>query len=400
MFSFLRSLFSSSIPSTASYENELFNRENNYARFVGIRESDDFKRYLELKEYVGSQAYEKELARIKSLTYSGSEEARMEKRFSELKNIRGVKNWLKKGVQPEQPGLVEEYLALKQQVENPEFSNKVKYLKNKKRYKMSDPYLCKLEFKELGKSEAIKTFFKLQKKYSKDFEEHERWISKLYDDFSKPEIDDRRWLKKPFLGEQLLNGATYSQMEELQIAAPENVVVSGGMMRIQTKHERKEGLAWNKILGFVPKVFAFTSGIVNSSGSYRQTYGRFEAKVRVTKAPGIYHAFWMAADTMLPHLNLFKFEGNKLTVSAYGHGQRVEQTLNYRLNDEFYIYTLLWTVDKITWLINGKKVFETRNIISEPMYIAFSSGVTGDEAAMHMPVNMDVDWVRCFRTVQ
>lgn len=400
MFSFLRSLFLAPIPSTVSYENKMFEQEKNYARFVEIRESDDFKRYVELKDYVGSPAYEMELARIKALSYTGSEEARMEKRLSELKNIRVVKNWLKRGVQPEQPQLVEEFLSLRQQLENPDFINRVKYLKNKKRYKTSEPYLCNLEYKELSKSEAIKTYYRFQKKYTKIFEEHERWVSKLYDDFSKPEVDERRWLKKPFLGERLLNGASYSSMEELHIPAPENITSLNGMMSIVTKYGQREGLAWNTTLGFVPKIFSYTSGIVNSSGSFKQLYGKFEAKVRVVKTPGTYHAFWMASNAMLPHLNVFKFEGKKLVVSAYGHGERVEQTLHYNLKDDFYIYTLLWSDKLITWLINGKKVFETRNFINESMYIAFSGGVVDDSAASRMPVSMDVDWVRCFRAVQ
>jgi hypothetical protein len=49
---------------------------------------------------------------------------------------------------------------------------------------------------------------------------------------------------------------------------------------------------------------------------------------------------------------------------------------------------------KLTWLINGKKVFEADNHINEPMYVSFSSGVFNKNADA---ATMYIDWVRCYR---
>jgi beta-glucanase (GH16 family) len=125
-------------------------------------------------------------------------------------------------------------------------------------------------------------------------------------------------------------------------------------------------------------------------------YGKFEAKVRVKHANGVYHAFWMGTDTQVPHLNVFKFEGRNFVVSAYSKGAQIERKLRYKLKDDFYIHTLLWSNNKLVWLVNGRKVFETANIINEPMYIAFSSGVYDEKKAE--TTAMYIDWVRCFRS--
>ena len=315
MFKFLQSLFSF-IPSTSSYESKVFAQENKYALYVESGESDDFKRYSELQEYLS-----------------------------------GPTNLSKK-----------ELKALKK------------------------------EFKKLKKSDSVKTFFNLKRKYSKIFLEQDRWVSKFYEDFSKSEIDPR-WLAAQE-NKQLLHRQDYSPVNDLHIFSPNNVEQVGGMLKIKTKEELKDGLAWDQKFGMIPKKFKYTSGILTTSSSYKQLFGKFEAKIQVKQMPGTYHAFWMGTNSQIPHINVLKFEGNNLYVSAYSNKASINKKLKYKLKNEFYIFTLEWSREKLTWFINGKKVFETANIIDESMYIAFSSGVYSNKATS---TTMYVDWVRCFR---
>lgn len=402
MFGFLRSIFSfGGIPSTAKYEKEMYERESKYALFSEVRESEKLKRFLELKEYVNSKDYTNEINGIKKLSFNGSSEDKTLKRFKQIKKVKGVKKYVA-GKSDEISKEVEEYLSLQQIVNDPIFENQVKYLKNKNRHKESDAYLCYLEFKQLEKSEELTKYFKYTAELGAVFAEYDRWISKLYDDFSRKNLDKNRWLTKPFWSEQLLNGNPYSPIEELQIPVEENVNVNNNSLKLITCRQEKEGLAWDSKMGFVPKIFKFTSATVNTSGSFRQLYGKFEAKVRVKKKQGVYHSFWMGGDEKTPHINIFKFEGNKLVVSAYnekdGIKQSVEQVLNYKLNDNYYIYTLLWDKKSLVWCINGKKVFESSSsMINKPLYIAFASGVSED-ILLPEEVSMEIEWVRCFRT--
>ncbi|MDR1056179.1 MAG: family 16 glycosylhydrolase [Prevotellaceae bacterium] len=402
MLKLLRNLFSwwGGIPATSAYEKKLYDLERFYAHFMEIEESDEFNRYLFLKESVASSEHRKELNRIKALSYNNSHEKLANNHYKSIKKLKEVKKYIETG-EGENLANVQKFIKLRDEVESPEFIKQRQYLKNKKRYKNSEPYLNGVEYEKLRKSEMIKTYYKLEKKYAKQFEEQERWVSKLYDDFSKNEIDTERWLTKQYWGELLLQGS-YSQNDEKQMVTDgKNIKLSNGSLKILTQKELAKGLAWDTKMGFIPKTFNYTSGIISTASSFRQLYGKFEAKVRVTKTSNVYHAFWMMADKKTPHLNIFKFVGNKLIFSAYNEENGVlhvkEEVSKYSLNDGFYIYTLLWDEHKISWMVNGKKVCECPNLINEPMYIAFSTGIVGKIAEQRLPLELEIDWVRCFR---
>jgi hypothetical protein len=438
MFNFLQSVFSG-IPSTKSYEAKLQDEETKYTIYLETIESDDFRKYNELKEYLANPAnlkigidhpqkerqIEKDFkAKIEALKNKG---IRLEKEFQskrklqpqnerqrkkelhqkkqsvnskeERRQFKNEKHRLGKQIAMERHRLKEEGIQLKREMEKDHLNLKKNYniakrrLKDDIRLQKDELRQLQYELKRLENSKLIKNFFSFRKKYAKLIEEQERWVSKFYEDFSKSELNSR-WSEKQSISELLINGAPYSPIEDLHIFSPSNLQQKGGLLKIKTKQERKQGLAWDQQYGFVPKTFSYTSGILTSAHSFKQLYGKFEAKVRVKYAPGTYHAFWMGSDTKKPHLNIFKFEDKNLFVSAYAQNAKIERKLKYKLKKDFYIYTLLWTNNKLTWLINGKKVFESANIINEPMYISFSSGVYDKEAEQ---TTMYVDWVRCFR---
>ena len=214
MLKLLRNLFSwGSIPSTSAYEKQLFDLERSYAHFMEIKESDEFNRYLFLKQYVASSEYKKELNEIKSLSYNNSHEKLVSRQYEKVKNLKEVKHYIKTS-EGEELSNVNTFIKLRDEVKSPEFIQRKEYLKNKKRHKESKPYLEGIEYKQLQKSEMVKAYYKLEKKYAKQFAEQEQWVSKLYDDFSKPDIDAGRWLTKPYWAEILMQGS-YSQNNEI-----------------------------------------------------------------------------------------------------------------------------------------------------------------------------------------
>jgi hypothetical protein len=439
MLNFLQSIFYG-IPSTKSYEAKLQDEETKYTVYLETIESDDFRRYNELKEYFANPAnlktgvdmpqkerqlekeYREDIEDFRKKGFSLDKEFQAKKSAQpqkerqmkqalrrkkqdakskeERRQLKEEKFRLSKQIAMERRHLKEEGLLLRRELETEQQRLKQNFLAAKKQLKedlkqQKDELLqLKHEYKRLTNSKLIKDFFSFKKKYAKLIEEQERWVSKFYEDFSKNGIDSR-WSHKQAISELLINGEPYSPIEDQHIFSANNVQSSGGLLKIRTKQEKKQGLAWDKTYGFVPKMFSFTSGILNSSHSFRQMYGKFEAKVRVKHTHGTYHAFWLGSDYQKPHLNIFKFEGKNLLISAYAKDSKIERKLRYKLKDDFYIHSLLWSSNKLIWLINGRKVFETSNIINEPMYIAFSSGVYDKKAE---PTAMYVDWVRCFRS--
>jgi hypothetical protein len=439
MFNFLRSLFSG-IPATKSYEAKLQDEETKYTEYLETVECDDFRKYNELKEYLANPAnlkigldqpqkerqLEKDFqAKIAALKQKGirleaefqskrklqpqkerqrKNELRQKRRSAKSKEERQLLKdeeiRLNKQIAMERRRLKEESVQLKRELEadnlklKKDFDLAKKQLKDDLQQRKNDLRQLKNEFKRLENSKLIRNFFSFKKKYAKVIEEQERWVSKFYEDFSKNELDSR-WSKKQAISELLINGEPYSPIEDQHIFSSGNLQQAGGLLKIRTKQEKKQGLAWDKTYGFVPKTFSYTSGLLTSAHSFKQMYGKFEAKVRVKYARGIYHAFWMGTDTPKPHINIFKFEDRNLFVAAYSKDAKIERKLKFRLKDDFYIYTLLWNSNKLVWLINGKKVFESSNIINEPLYISFSSGVYDKKAEQ---TTMYVDWVRCFRS--
>lgn len=64
---------------------------------------------------------------------------------------------------------------------------------------------------------------------------------------------------------------------------------------------------------------------------------------------------------------------------------------------DFFIYSLDWTPEKITWKINGIELYSiTSSIPDEPMYLMLSSGILKDEEPTNLPAAFEVDWVRCY----
>ncbi|MDR1170767.1 MAG: family 16 glycosylhydrolase [Prevotellaceae bacterium] len=439
MFSFLQFVFSG-IPATKSYEAKLQDEETKYTVYLETIESDDFRRYNELKEYLANpvnlktennlpqkerqleKEYRKNTETLKDKGF------RLEKEFQAKRSLQPQKErqlkkvlkqkkqaakskeerqllkeekvYLNKQIAMERHHLKEEGMQLRRELEKDQQKLKKnlqlakKQLREDVQQQKDELQQLKQELKRLENSKMIRDFFSFKKKYAKLIEEQEHWVSKFYEDFSKNEVDPR-WSDKQVISELLINGAPYSPIEDLHIFSPNNLQLAGGLLKIKTKQEKKQGLAWDKTHGFVPKMFSYTSGLLTSAHSFKQMYGKFEAKVRVKYAYGTYHAFWMGSDTQKPHLNIFKFEGKNLTISAYTDNAKIERKLKYKLKDDFYIYTLLWSNTKLAWLINGKKVFESSNIINEPMYISFSSGVYDKKAEQ---TAMYIDWIRCFRS--
>jgi hypothetical protein len=445
MFNFLSSVFYG-VPSTKSYEAKLHSKETKYAVYLETLESEEFRKYNELKAYLADpenlkvkadlllkerqlkKDYQEKVEKLRNKAISQEREYKEKKLFILQQERQQKKDFLQKKHSTVAESKEEHRILLKQlkdqqrqlgkQIATNRYRLKQEGINLKQALKMEDRTLkdeysaalrqvkvdlqqqkdeikyFKREFKTLKNSKTIITFFVFKKKYSKIIEEQERWVLKFFEDFSKNEID-ARWSNKQVISELLINGAPYSPIEDQHIFSSDNLQQSGGILKLKTKREAKQGLAWDKTYGLLPKTFSYTSGLLNSSHSFRQMYGRFEAKVRVKHIPGTYHAFWMGTDTKKPHLNIFKFEDRHLQVSAYAGDTTIERKLKYKLKDDFYIYTLLWNKDKLTWLINGKKVFESSNIINEPMYISFSSGVYDKTAE---PTTMYIEWIRCFRS--
>lgn len=186
----------------------------------------------------------------------------------------------------------------------------------------------------------------------------------------------------------------------------ENVSVANGMLHIETRKEHGKGLAWDTKFGFIEKEFDFTSGIVSTANSFRQKQGKFQAKIRYSNTNGVYHAFWLVGDKMLPELDILRKRGDKQNVQgAYFWASEANKSpkksiaeVGVDLSKDYYILSIEWDKEKITWFVNGVAFKEqTNNLPDSSLYVVLSSGVTNTVDINSLPATMEIDWVRCWQ---
>jgi hypothetical protein len=262
----------------------------------------------------------------------------------------------------------------------------------------------KKKYEDFKNSKDYKWYTSL--KGTTKFDELKKWKVVFEDDFSG-DLDREKWLTRYYWGDQMIKDA-YALEHDKAFPTDGNNIESGKTIKIITRRERVTGKVWKMPFGFIPQDFDYTTGLINTAKSHRQLYGRIEAKIKINFAKPVNYNFWMASEKMLPHVDILKLSHKKSKVELAHHfgevnpGKAPERARaefkGLDVAQDFFIYTLDWTKEKLTWKINDVVVNEqTRGVPQEPLYITFSCGITGKPADSGLPASMDVDWVRCYQ---
>jgi beta-glucanase (GH16 family) len=291
------------------------------------------------------------------------------------------------------------YLDLEKEVKSNDFKVRKKKMK-KAAYKDSEEFQKETEFQVLKKSEKVVWYFKTKKKYP--FKEIERWDLTFDEKFNESKLDGSKWMTQNFWGEKSMDEPYAMEDDKSFPTNGANIEFYDNKARIVTKADKAEGLVWRSEQGFVREVFDYTSGMISTAKSFKQKYGVFNAKIKMAGG-SVAQAFWMVSETMLPHIDVARFENGKLYSNYFwGDGSSPHRSLSKtggaKYADEYFIYTLEWTPNKLTWKINGK-VFKTQTsgVPQEEMYINFSSNLKKDSSESGLPSAMEIDWVRVYK---
>jgi len=291
------------------------------------------------------------------------------------------------------------YLELEKEVKSNAFKVRKKKMK-KAAYKDSEEFQKETEYQVLKKSEKIVWYYKTKKKYP--FKEIERWDLTFDEKFNESKLDESKWMTQNYWGEKSMNESYAMEDDKSFPTNGKNIEFYDNKARIVTKPSKVDGLVWRSEQGFVREDFEFTSGLINTARSFRQKYGVFNAKIKMAGG-SVAQAFWMVSETMLPHLDVARFESGKLYSNYFwGAGASPHKSLSKtggtKYADEYFIYTLEWTPNKLTWKINGK-VFKTQTsgVPQEEMYLNFSSSLKKDAAETGLPSAMEIDWIRVYK---
>ena len=171
----------------------------------------------------------------------------------------------------------------------------------------------------------------------------------------------------------------------------------------------------------------YTSARLKTATRFTQTYGRFEARIRVPKGQGIWPAFWMLGDNIdvvgwptcgeIDIMENIGSEPNKVHGSMHGPGYSGNTPLtaiytlpNGAFADDFHVFAVEWEPTAVRFYIDGnlylteqpaKLPVGTRWVFDHPFFILLNVAVGGNfpgspDATSTYPQAMLVDYVRVY----
>ncbi len=371
---------------------------SNLKKFNELDGSEKIKSYESLQKLVKSIEFK---GKMKSKEFKESDDNKKLQEYKRLKGSSEIKDYYRFKSSKEYANFLNtdgstrlsRYNELKVYVATPEFKKQKEYLLDKKRFEKTDMFKEFHEHYNLEKNEDIIWYFKVKDSNKFDILKHRELT--FSDEFEGDRLDTKKWLTNYYWGAKLLKDR-YSVESDLQAyTEKENFELRNSILKINTKPQRVTGKVWSVSKGFSTKEFSYTSGLINTGESFRQKFGTFTAKVKLGD-PNAKNAYWMLADKITPHLDVCRTSKGKVWFDYFSSkGNNVKTSLGSRYANDFFIYTLEWTSDRLVWKINDTEVFtQTSDIPQHPMYVLFAGGT---DKPLNGMTTMEIDWVRVYQ---
>jgi beta-glucanase (GH16 family) len=221
------------------------------------------------------------------------------------------------------------------------------------------------------------------------------------DEFNGTSVNTSNWTME--------TGAGGWGNNEKQFYQSQNATVSNGNLVITARKETVQG-------------WPYTSARMISKGKREFTYGRIEARIRVSQGQGQWPAFWMLGANISPNvpwpqcgeIDIMENTNTSNTVLGTihwfnnGHAQYGGNTGTTPTN--YHVYRIDWTPTGITWFVDGVQ-FHIANIqnningtdeFHRPFFIIMNLAIGGNLPGQNidesrLPANMFVDYVRVYQ---
>ncbi|WP_250027557.1 family 16 glycosylhydrolase [Paractinoplanes maris] len=193
-----------------------------------------------------------------------------------------------------------------------------------------------------------------------------------------------------------------------------NVRVNGaGQLEITARRENPAGYQCHY------GTCQYTSGRILTADKFSQTYGRFEARIKIPKTQGIWPAFWMLGGNNWPTTGEIDIMENvgKEPNTVYGtvHGPGYSggssiggnRTIGTPLGNDFHNYAVEWSPNLIVWFLDGSEFFRVTPaslggrqwVFDHNHFMILNVAVGGywpgyPDGSTVLPQSMLVDWVR------
>ena len=240
------------------------------------------------------------------------------------------------------------------------------------------------------------------------------------DHFEKNKIDLKKWNYSLPWGNVNREVKSYCKTEE-------NITIKDSIIKFNVKKESGTTEDWSGTFNY-----DYTHSCITTNDKFYQTYGRWDACIKVSKNKRLWPAFWLLTkvwgdgrkESILPEIDIIEHFGGenhkyKDMQFTYHCGQSYQKPYHKQFptdikyldfSKDFFVYSIEWTTRGIKWYVNNSLVkilrFDYLNddndIANKPCFIILNDIVNfedGDkyENEYSLPDGMEVDWVRVYK---
>jgi len=192
---------------------------------------------------------------------------------------------------------------------------------------------------------------------------------------------------------------------------PDNVIVEDGVLKIIAKKESFGGSS-------------YTSTRLKTQGKYGFKYGRVDIRAKLPSGGGTWPALWMLGSNITSvgwpacgEIDIMEYIGNNPghvqsalhTPSSFGNTTNYKKTDIENENDAYHIYSMIWSEDQISFLLDGERFYTYNPVIQTNdnwpfdasqfliMNIAMGGNAGGTIDASFSESEMIIDYVRVYQ---
>ena len=208
-----------------------------------------------------------------------------------------------------------------------------------------------------------------------------------------------------------------------------------GNAELQFYTERPENVSLdgngNLAITAISETFAgssYTSARIKTQGLFSQTYGRFEARIKLPRGSGIWPAFWMLGNDIetigwpqCGEIDIMEYRGQEPNIihgSIHGPGYSGESPItksfgfeNDRFDLEFHLFAVEWGEGYVNYFVDDTLYQQIKPedadgewVYDHPFFILLNVAVGGNyvgfpNSGTPFPQTMLVDYVRVYQAI-
>jgi beta-glucanase (GH16 family) len=150
--------------------------------------------------------------------------------------------------------------------------------------------------------------------------------------------------------------------------------------------------------------YDFTSGMISTRYTFSQTYGYFDAEMKLPSGQGNWPAFWLYAVNAGSELDIFEEQNGSDEVTGTAHNNGVGGAATGvkayipNLTDGFHNFGVLWTPQTITWYVDGVSIgsIATPSNLNSPMYIIANLGLNSTTPSNYAGGNLEIEYIHAY----